>query len=144
MSNNNIASCLCGGVKIEIKELNHQFTVCHCLTCRKWGGGPFFAVACGADVKFEGGENIKEFESSAWANRGFCQQCGTHLYYTMKESQSYNVPLGLFPQGLFPTGEDWLMSMQYFSDERPSYYCFSNQTKELTGAEIKAYFASQV
>jgi len=36
------------------------------------------------------------------------------------------------------------MSMHYFSDKRPDYYCFSNQTKELTAVEIKAYFASQI
>jgi hypothetical protein len=50
---------------------------------------------------------MTEFESSAWANRGFCQLCGTHLYYTVKGSQSYNVPVGLFSQGLFPEDEDW-------------------------------------
>ncbi len=35
------------------------------------------------------------------------------------------------------------MNMQYFSDKRPSYYCFSNQTNEMTEAEIMAYFAKQ-
>jgi len=34
--------------------------------------------------------------------------------------------------------------MQYFSDMRPSYYCFSNETKELTTSEIMAYFATQM
>jgi hypothetical protein len=36
------------------------------------------------------------------------------------------------------------MDMQYFSDSRPDYYCFSNQTKEMMKAEIMAYFAKNV
>jgi hypothetical protein len=48
------------------------------------------------------------------------------------------------PVGLFPNLKDLEMDMQYFSDQRPSYYCFSNETKEMTKAEIMTYFASQI
>jgi len=48
------------------------------------------------------------------------------------------------PLGLFPTLKNLEMNMQYFSDKRPDYYCFSNETKEMTEADIHAYFASQV
>lgn len=65
----NIASCLCGSVKVGVAEVNPQFTVCHCDTCRKWGGGPLFAVQCGTDVTFEGAENVREYDSSPWASR---------------------------------------------------------------------------
>jgi len=44
---------------------------------------------------------------------------------------------------LFPALKDLVMDMQYFSDQRPDYYCFGNQTKEMTAAEIQAYFASK-
>ena len=131
------ASCLCGSVKVEAADVNPKFTVCHCETCRTWGGGPLFAVQCGTDVKFEGVENIKQYDSSEWAVRGFCGNCGTHLFYQLKQNGSYNMPLGLFE-----TLDNLEMSMQYFSDKRPDYYCFSNQTKEMTAAEIAAYFSS--
>ena len=48
------------------------------------------------------------------------------------------------PVGLFPNLPDLEMDMQYFSDQRPGYYCFSNTTKEMTRAEIMAYFASEI
>ncbi|EAS43197.1 hypothetical protein P3TCK_09773 [Photobacterium profundum 3TCK] len=48
------------------------------------------------------------------------------------------------PVGLFPQLEGLVMNIQYFSDQRPEYYCFSNNTTEMTEAEITAYFASQV
>ncbi len=136
--NKHSASCLCGGVKITAASVNPKFTVCHCDTCRAWGGGPFFAVQCGTDVSIAGLEQIKEYESSDWATRGFCSECGTHLFYRLNKTGDYNMPLGLFT-GL----ADLNMSMQYFSDQRPDYYCFSNETKELTAAEIRAYFSSQ-
>ena len=44
--------------------------------------------------------------------------------------------------GMFPDLEGLEMDMQYFSDLRPDYYCFSNETKEMTEAELIAQFAS--
>jgi hypothetical protein len=132
------ADCLCGAVKATVTEINPQYTVCHCKMCRKWGGGPLFAMQCGTDVSFTGKDNIKEYESSDWATRGFCIDCGTHLFYKVKNTGSYNMPVGLFD-----SVENLTMEMQYFSDKRPKHYCFSNETKELTESEIMAYFASQ-
>ena len=132
-------SCLCGAVKITATNINPKFTVCHCQSCRTWGGAPFFAVQCGTEVTFEGEDNVKMYQSSAWASRGFCGECGTHLFYKLKESGEYNMPVGLFPKL-----EGLKMVMQYFSDARPDYYCFSNETQEMTTAEIMAFFAEKM
>lgn len=133
------ASCLCGSVTLIANEINPKFTVCHCESCRAWGGAPYFAVRCGTSVEIEGGDKIQMYASSTWASRGFCSKCGTHLFYKLNKTGEYNVSAGLFKdlQGLE-------MDMQYFSDQRPDYYCFSNQTKEMTRAEIMEYFAKQM
>lgn len=136
------ASCLCGAVEVAAEEINPKFTVCHCDSCRAWGGGPFFAVQCGTNVKFSGAEKVKMYESSSWASRGFCSDCGTHLFYKLKQTGEYNMPVGLFKD--LGGSEGLEMDMQYFSDKRPSYYCFSNETKEMTKAEIMEYFATQM
>ncbi|EPJ43270.1 MAG: hypothetical protein OFPII_42690 [Osedax symbiont Rs1] len=90
-------------------------------------------------MEFEGAENIQEYQSSAWASRAFCKNCGTHLYYRLLKTNAYNMPVGIFSsiQGL-------VMDMQYFIDKRPDYYCLANQTKEMTEAEIISYFATQM
>ncbi len=133
------ASCLCKAVAITANEINPKFTVCHCDSCRGWGGGPFFAVQCGKNVTIEGLDKVKMYQSSTWASRGFCTECGTHLFFKFSQSGDYNMPIGIFHQldGLE-------MDMQYFSDMRPSYYCFTNNTKEMTTEEIMAYFADKV
>jgi len=129
-------SCLCGATRIFVKTMNHNIGGCHCQMCRKWGGGPLLAVDCGSEVLFEGNENITVFNSSAWAERGFCNQCGTHLFYRLKQNNQYFMPVGLFEQP-----QDFVFDHQIFIDEKPTYYCFANETKNLTGAEAFAEFA---
>jgi hypothetical protein len=135
------ASCLCGAVNITANEINPKFTVCHCDSCRGWGGAPFFAVQCGENVNIEGIEKVKMYESSSWASRGFCTDCGTHLFFKFNASGDYNMPVGIFKN---LDAADLEMDMQYFSDQRPAYYCFSSKTKEMTKAEIMAHFSKSI
>ena len=128
--------CLCGAVKITAGHAGNSVGACHCNMCRRWGGGPFMEVDCGPDVSFEGDENVSVFDSSAWAERGFCRECGTHLFYRLKASGQHMVPVGIFD------GEDKLVfRSQVFIDEKPAFYSFAEKTKDLTGAELFAKYA---
>jgi hypothetical protein len=111
---------------------------CHCGNCRKWGGGPMMTVECDTEVSFEGEELIKVYSSSDWAERGFCENCGSHLFYRLKSSGQYYMPIGLF-DGDNPRQ----FTHQVFIDEKPDYYEFANRTHNLTGAEIFAQFEAQ-
>ncbi len=140
MSNTSIGHghCLCGKVKITANTMGHSVGACHCRMCRRWTGGPLMAVDCGSDVVFEGNENIKKYESSAWAERGFCTNCGNHLFYRLKESNQYMMPVGIFEND-----ENLVFDHQIFIDEKPDYYCFSNETHNMTGAEVFAKYAPE-
>lgn len=129
--------CLCNTVRFSTKNMSLNVGVCHCSICRKWGGGPLMATDCGADVSFEGKENISIFNSSEWAERGFCNKCGSHLFYRLKESREYIIPVGLFDND-----KDFIFDNQIFIDEKPSFYCFSNKTENMTGAELFAEYSS--
>jgi hypothetical protein len=124
-------SCLCGKIRIAVKGINRNVGACHCGTCRNWGGGPFMAVDCGTDVSFEGEENISVYSSSEWAERGFCKECGSHLFYRLKGAHHYMMPVGLFPEV-----ESFVFDHQVFIDEKPAYYGFSNKTQNMTGPEV--------
>lgn len=129
-------SCLCGAVKIMAKTMSANVGACHCAMCRKWSGGPFMAVDCGTEVSFEGEDNISIYNSSDWAERGFCNQCGSALFYRLKQSQQYIMPVDLFDNIETP-----IFDHQIFVDEKPAYYSFANKTKNMTGAEVFALFA---
>lgn len=127
--------CLCGSVRVTAKPKTNQFGACHCGICSQWGGGPLLAVECEDRVSFEGDSHIGVYASSEWAERGFCKQCGTHLFYRLKDQPFYAVPIGLFGEG-----QSWEFASQIFIDHKPSYYSFANPTKNLTGAEVFAQF----
>jgi len=129
-------SCLCRATRITAKGVSKNVGACHCSMCRKWGGGPLMAVDCDTDVSFEGEENITVFNSSNWAERGFCNKCGSHLFYRLKESRQYIIPMGLFD-----IDKGFVFEHQVFVDEKPSFYSFANATTDMTGAEVFAKYA---
>ena len=119
--------CLCGAVKILVKNISSEVGACHCGMCRKWTGGPLLAVDCGADVSFEGQENISVYNSSEWAERAFCSKCGSHLYYRLKELNQHIMPLGLLD-----TKIPFVIYHKVLNDSKPHYYHIVNNTKEMT------------
>lgn len=129
-------ACLCNSVTIESNDVT-EFEACHCGICRRWGGGPFLAVHCGSDVGITGSESIKVYESSEWAERAFCRNCGTHLYYHLKPTDEYIVPLGLFGKETAFT-----FKQQIFIDQRPDFYEFSNETEMLTEQQVFEKFGA--
>ena len=129
-------SCLCGAVSVHVTPMQATFGACHCSMCRKWGGGPFLSVQCGTGATFTGEEDITVADTSAWAERGFCRKCGTHLFYRVKSNGHVYVPVGVLDEGA-PSK----LAVQVFIDEKPESYTFAEETKELTGAEIFAMFA---
>ena len=102
------------------------------------GGGPLLAVDCGTDVRIENEAGVAIYPSSAWAERGFCRQCGTHLFYRFKERASYFVPVGVFGDAA-----PWKLEHQIFIDEKPGFYAFANPTTNMTGAQVFAQFQQQ-
>lgn len=94
-------------------------------------------IDCGTDVEIGSGQDISVYNSSAWAERGFCKHCGTHLFYRLKVDGSLQIPVGLFDDdaGL-------VFEQQVFIDQEPAYYHFANVTKNMTGAEIYAKYGA--
>jgi hypothetical protein len=131
-------SCLCGAVRVTATIKSKGVAACHCTICRKWGGGPLLAVDCEAEVRIDNEDNVSIYPSSTWAERGFCRQCGSHLFYRLKQGPRYFVPVGVFGEG-----ESWVLEQQVFIDEKPGFYSFANPTTNLTGAEVFAQFQSK-
>ena len=127
--------CLCGAVSLRAMPKRRHVEACHCSMCRRWGGSAYVGVQCGADVEFEGAENIVRYRSSDWAERGFCRRCGSNLFFHYLPAGTYGLLAGLFPDGaLLPLSEE------IFIDEKPDYYAFAGERERLTGAEVMAKF----
>lgn len=129
-------TCLCEAVTIESSD-KKEFEACHCGMCRRWGGGPLLAVHCGSDIRIAGQESVKVYESSEWGQRAFCNNCGTHLYYHLRASDEYIVPLGLFD-----TETSFTFKEQIFIDRKPDCYEFANKTENLTEQQVFEKFGA--
>ena len=131
-------TCLCGAVNFTAEHMSTEVGACHCNMCRKWGGGPYMEVDCGPDVSFTGAKNISLYQSSEWAGRGFCNQCGTNLFYRLKEGNMHMMPVGLFDDD-----KEFTFKKQVFIEEKPDFYSFSNDTENSTGDESVAKFLAK-
>jgi hypothetical protein len=128
-------ACLCGSITITTADMR-RMGACHCSMCRRWGGGPMMSVHCGSEVEVEGTPMVTTYKSSGWAERAFCSQCGTHLYYRLVPANDYILSVGLFQDG-----PEFSFVEQIFIDRKPSSYSFSNKTENLTEAEVFAKYA---
>ena len=126
--------CLCGAVTLS-GSFGDKVGACHCDICRTWGGGPLLALDGGDALQISNPDSVTVFGSTEWAERGFCSDCGTHLYIKVKQSGRYIVPAGIFP-----LDDQLVFDHQIFIDKQPSYYCFANETQNMTGAEVFAHF----
>jgi hypothetical protein len=125
-----IGSCLCKSVQVELAKNPDAMTVCHCDSCRRWSGGVPMSINAGEHMRFQGEEFVARYSSSDWAERGFCKQCGSHLFFRLKKSDHYFLYVGLFGDQISPRFE-----MQEFIDQKPAFYTFENATRTLTKDE---------
>ena len=125
--------CLCGAVRFTAAPVGHDVAACHCSMCRKWTAGPFLALECGGTIQIADPSSLGIYRSSEWAERGFCTQCGTSLFYRMVGKDFYVVSAEAFDD---PSA--FQFTSQIFVDEKPPYYDFANATKNMTGPEVFA------
>lgn len=123
-------NCLCMGIKVQIAINPETFSVCHCETCRRWTGGVAMNFDAGQHLRFSDESLVGRYSSTDWAERGFCKICGTNLFYRLKKTDHYFLPVSLFGSALSPK-----FDTQEFIDEKPAYYSFAEETKSFTRAE---------
>lgn len=136
MAENLKGSCLCGAVKVEARDVKPSIGACHCEMCRRWTSSPMQTVDCGTDVTFSGEENIGVYNSSDWAERAFCKQCGSALFYRVKSNGQH-----FMAAGLFGNLEDFRFDHEVFIDEKPGFYAFEGNRHRMTSEEVFAYFS---
>lgn len=77
------ASCLCGGIQLEIRSEISKIYVCHCQQCQKAQGSAFVAITPIDNKDFiivQGDELLGEYYATENKKRVFCKQCASPLY----------------------------------------------------------------
>lgn len=96
------------------------------------------SIDCGPSISVTGAEYVRLYASSAWAQRAFCIQCGSHLYYQAQADGHHYVPIGLLEDC-----DDLRLSRQLYIDAQPPYYArLSDCTHDLNTAQVLALYSA--
>lgn len=120
--------CLCGAVRYEVHGPLSDAHACHCGQCRRQSG--HFIVATGArrsDFRLTADSALKWYRSSEIAERGFCADCGSPLFWDDGgEEISINAGSLDAPTGL-------TIKKHIFVDDKGDYYEIDDRLPQFAG-----------
>ena len=87
--------CQCGAVRYALLKQPERPSICHCRMCQK-ASGNVFATWAGVEAEFFVVTRGKAtaFNASDQADRCFCDQCGTPVYWRQSDGQWFSVNIG--------------------------------------------------
>ena len=110
--------CLCEKVSFTATGPMRGVVYCHCTQCRRQTGTYFSATNVPNEaLEVTGAENLKWFKSSDEAERGFCSNCGSAMFWKIEGRGYTSVTAGLFES---PT--DLQGAMHIFVADKGDYY----------------------
>ncbi|WP_375203924.1 GFA family protein [Hyphococcus sp.] len=87
--------CQCGAVRYRTDRMLDNSHLCHCRMCQKAMGNIFAALVATPNeaLQWTRGEPAV-FQSSDYAERGFCADCGTPLFFNSLDNDRINLTIG--------------------------------------------------
>ncbi|MCV6595061.1 MAG: GFA family protein [Silicimonas sp.] len=127
--------CLCGAVAYAAAT-DGRFSICYCKMCQRWAAGVFMSAPTTAFKITQGADKLHVTRTSDWAERAFCTECGSNIYYKADMMETPAVAFGSLDDtsGFTPR-------IQFFSDKKPEGLPLVPDTKTMTEAECNAAFA---
>lgn len=105
-SREHTGGCLCGAVSYLAQGEPAEVTHCFCSMCRRHSGGAAQTFAWFEDTKVELTGQVRLYRSSEFAQRGFCETCGSSVLLDYDEQPgTVWLTVGTFdePGALTPT-----------------------------------------
>lgn len=99
-------SCLCGAITWETDATLRNSVACHCSQCRKTSGHYWSATQVATDdLRITQDAGLQWFQSSDSARRGFCNRCGSNMFWQMNGEGKTSISSGSIdgPTGLTTT-----------------------------------------
>lgn len=122
MANAHRGQCLCGAVTFTVTGPLRDVIFCHCEQCQRTSGHFVAATACaGQDLNIDTDQGLRWFASSDSASRGFCNQCGSSLFWRMHGRDAVSIMAGALDR---PTG--LVASHHLFAERAGDYYCIES------------------
>jgi hypothetical protein len=102
--------CLCGAVRFKAEGEPLNVRICHCRTCQKAMGSPFFARALFEPRALTVEGETAHYPSSNAVDRVFCKTCGTRLFSRRTNGTAVGIALATFDDrnAFAPTVHIWV------------------------------------
>ena len=125
-------SCLCGAVVFIASLPSKWCSHCHCSMCRK-AHGAGYVTWLGFEqeqVTFTAGEQqLVWYESSPGAQRGFCSQCGSSMFFrSQRWAGELHIALGCISDAI-----DRQPQANVFFDEHVDWMPIDHSLKQVDG-----------
>ena len=131
---------MCGAVSFRAVDMADTFSTCHCKMCQRWAGSAFSGASVkSADLKVTGGDNIGTVQSSDFAERTFCKECGSSLWYRLTAGKYVGATSVAI--GLLDDTDGLTLNHEYFSDYKNSTNELPEDRKQTTAAEVEGIIA---
>lgn len=111
-------SCLCGAVTIVVEGDLPRPDACHCSQCRKQTGHYWASTDVSeSTLTVDGEEHVRWYQSSEKVRRGFCDTCGSTLFWDANTVDKIAIAMGLFDGAT-----DTRLSGHIFTGDKGDYY----------------------
>ena len=108
--------CLCGAVRFRTEAEPQGASACHCGQCRRMSGHVWASAYVPKDALTVEGE-VRWFDSSDKAQRGFCPDCGSFLFWKAHDEDTISFALGALDE---PTSIT--LERHIFTADKGDYY----------------------
>ena len=120
--------CQCGAVRYRVTGEVRHGTLCHCRMCQRATGNAFAPLVETTGVVWQGEPAV--WASSDIAERGFCANCGTPLFYRQPRTEITELMIGTLddPNAIDPikhNGTESMVSWLRFADDRPHHLTYT-------------------
>lgn len=110
--------CVCGAVRYQVNGSLRPVIACHCEQCRRFSGH-FVAATATRKTYFQllQADGLKWYSYQSGLRQGFCQECGSSLFFEDEQSARISIAAGSLdqPQGL-------KIAAHIFAAEAGDYY----------------------
>ncbi len=117
-------SCNCGEITFTANSVSRDPAACHCGQCRKQSGHYWASVQIDDDQLQVTGD-VRWYQSSLSARRGFCATCGSFLFWKSDVDTDTGVALGALD------GEtDLHLERHIFTADKGDYYDITDSVRQ--------------
>ena len=122
--------CLCGAVRYEVSGPLRDVVNCHCSMCQRLHGnfGPH-SKARKANIAITKDDGLAWFKTSEVAQRGFCRECGSGLFWEPFDLDATGIIAGTLD------GPTRLQTMGHiFVGEKADFYDIADDLPQFEGS----------